>query len=248
MRRRKTINIKKQDGYIVIVTIALLATLLSVTIGSFERLKNNRQLSGYNRDSAESLLLAESAMNFMIGLYQTTSMDGDAFIDGNEVININLLPISDNLPTPYFYFVSNAGGTIDQNTPSILQRVANGEAMNLSNPLANRVVPFASNNLLISDLFVDANTRPMVFTLNGVNLFQIEAINTSGEWDAAATIAANPKIAAAWMEIVDDPNIIGSLEVYIAALAKVGRSKSYVQKLYGTVNTNLGPGVPEIVQ
>jgi len=232
--KRKSINIrKKQDGYIVIMTIILLTVLLTTSISFFQRSANNMQMTGYNRDSAESLLLAESAMNSLMGRYMTQDIDLDnpGVPDMSENITNVAAP-----PIPYIYYIA-AAGVIAQN-PAILQRVANGEAQNISNPLVSNMVPAGVNNLSIGDLFAPGAARPIVFTFAANNLLQPEPVADSTAWDNA--VLNNNQIAAAWFEAVQDPNIIGSLQVYIQSVAIVGNSKSYVQRLFGYIDTTVG--------
>jgi len=234
--KRKYIKIqKKQKGYIVLITIMLLATLLTTSLSFFERSANNMQMTGYNRDSAESLLLAESAMNSLLGQFSTRDLDVDLLIDSSETVN-PLVP----MPLPLYYmFFTSAGLLITEPTPSILQRVANGEARGMGNMLASNIVPIANNNLQISDLFVDINARPVVFTLAANNLLQTNnGILNAAAWNNA--VANNNQIAAVWLEIVQNPTLLGTLQVYIGSVAIVGNSKSYVQRLIGSVGTDLG--------
>jgi len=235
--KRKYIKIqKKQKGYIVLITIMLLATLLTTSLSFFERAASNMQMTGYNRDSAESLLLAESAMNMLLGRYiSLQDLDGDLIPDRTENVD-SLAPIPPRLY--YMYFTSN-GLLVDQPAPSILQRVANGEARGIGNALASNLVPIANNNLRIRNLFVDVNTRPIVFNLAANNLLFINnAIQTSAAWDNA--VDNNNQIAAVWFELVQNPALMGNLQIYVGSVAIVGNSRSYVQRLVGSVGTNLG--------
>ena len=229
-------NPKKQSGYILIVSVILLGVMLIATLNFFEQSADSIQMSGYSRDSSEALLLAESAMNM---LYGTFKFDGD--IDGDENIDRSegfSLQDPSPLPLPYMYFRSDLDTIgITATQPSILQRIADGEARSGTTKtavnIANNVVPELAQHLLINELF-NTNTRPVLFTLNETN--QLDFI-TDKTW--AETINENDKAAVAWLELTR-PTENGPVEIYVQAAAKVGRSINYVQKFVGTFSNTLG--------
>jgi len=231
---------KKQAGYIVILTIVLLSALLVSSLSFFERTADSMQMTGYSRDSAESMLFAESAMNLVFGQFQSGALVGDDAVSDNT----QQLTNPANMPLPYLFHVSENNPAIDQALPSILQRVADGEARNAGTAVNGSIVNVVSNNLLVENLFT-ATSQPMVFGVNdgrtgrdNSNRLLDLNITTAAGWTNA--IPDEPKIAAVWFELVQNPALAGSVQVYIQVASQVGRSKSYVQRLIGSYPTTLG--------
>ncbi len=224
-------RIRKNSGYILIVTLVLLSALLIISLNYLERTADSMQLSGYNREAAESLVLAESAMNFVYGNYNygaDLDKDGNNLVDSDQPIDINAL---NALPLPYLYFVTAAGvPAIDQALPSILQRVANGEARGTGNGINGHVVSADSQQLLVQNLYSEP-ARPLVITLGVNNELEVSANN----WADISTGAA------VWFEIVQNPVLNGSFQAYIQVVSKVGNAKSYSQRLILGLSVVLGP-------
>ncbi len=224
---------KQQSGYILVVSVILLGAMLIATLSFFEQSSESVQMSGYDRDSAEALLLAESGMNMLYGTFIFGSdINGDGDID-NEVS----FYISSPDLLPYMYFVSTvADDRISELAPSILQKIANGEARSgqarASVDVLNNRVPRVSH-LLINELYnADSGSRPVLYSLVNNKLTQ-----TNTTW---ATTRANQQTAAvAWLELIRSTTN-GPVEVYVQAAAQVGRSINYVQRFVGSYKTTLG--------
>lgn len=222
--------VSSQKGYILIITIVLLSVLLIMSLNFFKRTADSLQMSGYNRESTESLVIAESAMNFLYGRYiYNADLDGKNGID----IDVKINPSKPNeIDLPYLYYVSS-DGSIDQKNPSLLQKIANGEARNIGATINNHEVAKTTERLQIMNLYSN-KAKPIVFQFNALN--QIEQTET--EWSAVS--GNNSKAAVAWLELVKNEELEGTVQVYVQAVGKVGTSKSYVQRLIGYIPTTLG--------
>ena len=225
-----------QRASILILSIVLLLAMLIASLNFFEQTADSIQISGYNRDSSESLLFAESAMNTVFGKF---IFNGD--LDENGVIDNTVKFDFENLTLeglPYSFFIS-AGNGIDQALPSLLQRIANGEARNSGNTnnSSNNNNQFRADQttLLIKDLF--AAGEPLVFEYNAQN--QLEP--SSQNWSDFES--SNAKMAIAWFELVRNTELDGTIQIYVQSVAKVGNSKSYVQRLVGNYSDTLGINV-----
>jgi len=241
-------NPRKQSGYIIVVSIILLGAMLVATLQFFEQSKIDVQASGYNRDSAEALLLAESAANMLYGQYVFgEDIAGTNAPDRTEGFNENDLP---NLPLSYMYYrgpepAAGAGqgaGTpniIANALPSILQMVANGEALRGSRTTvatANHKVPGNAANLIVEELYSNSNgqvIKPVLYEVNANNQL---VMNTSSQWQ---TITGKKK-AAAWLELTKNPAMGNTVQIYVQAVGQVGKSKNYVQRLVGVFTNSLG--------
>jgi len=227
-------NKTRQDAYILLLSIILLLALLMASLNFFEQSADSLQISGYNRDSSESLLFAESAMNMLYGQFVfNANLDGDTEIDNNEKLNVDN---PESLPLPYSYFIT-AGNGIDQALPSLLQRIANGEARNSGSASNNNSFNTNQNELLIDNLFTASGAKPILFKFDAQNKLDIEA-NSNENWSNFSS--GKLKSAAAWLELVRNPELPGTIQVYVQSVAKVGSSKSYVQRLIGTYPNTLG--------
>jgi len=222
-----------QDAYILLLSIVLLLALLMASLNFFEQSTDSIQISGYNRDSSESLLFAESAMNMLYGQFVfDKDLDGDTEIDNIEKLNVDN---PESLPLSYSYFVT-AGNGIDQSLPSLLQRIANGEARNNGGAGNNNSFNTNQNELLIDNLFT-GTAKPILFKFDAQNKLDIVA-DSNENWSNFSS--GKLKSAAAWLELVRNPELPGTIQVYVQSVAKVGNSKSYVQRLIGTYPTTLG--------
>ena len=221
---------KRNSGYILVLTIVLLAALLVMSLSFFKRTADSLQVSGYNRYAAESLVVAESAMNMLYGRYvYNADLDGDGVKDIEERIDLKSLT---DLPLPYMYFVST-DTEIDQKLPSILQRIANGEARGEGHTLSNHQVSSDAHRLLISNL-TTSKAKPVIFQFNDSH----QLVKTSRSWTDLAS--SSEKGAAVWLELVKNEDMEGTVQVYVQAVGKAGSSKSYLQRYIGNFKTTLG--------
>ena len=230
---------KTQSGYILILTIVLLAALLGISLNFLQRTSDSLQITGYNRQSSESLLLAENALNMLYGqfMYDAT-LDDDNIPDNDEAI---LLNDQDELPVQYLYYTVNSDNEV-QSMPSILQKVANGEADGTSATISNHAVDSNILKLLVSDLYTN-KASPIIYTLNqNNNKYEV----STKSWSELEN--SNDGVAAAWMELVKNDQLAGSFQIYVQAVGKVGTSRSYVQRIYGYVQTTLGANLKPLIE
>ena len=221
---------KNQNAYILMLSIVLLLAMLIASLNFFEQSTDNIQISGYNRDSSESLLFAESAMNTLYGRFVfDKDLDNDGKADNTEKLDIDN---PGQLPLHYSYFITNGNG-IDQALPSMLQRIANGEARNNGSSGTNNTFSINQNEILVENLFTQT-AKPILFEFDAQN----KLIISNKNWTDLSS--GNSKTAAAWLELVRNPELAGTIQVYVQSIAKVGNSKSYVQRLIGTYPNTLG--------
>jgi len=232
-RRGGLKTVKSQRAYILIFSLILLALMLVASLSYFEQSSSSLQISGYNRDSSESLMLAESAMNLVYGNFVfDKDLDDDQIVDNIAPLNIDNPTAENGIPVEYAYYISNGTG-IDQQLPSLLQRVANGEARNSGGTGNGHSFSASQNVLLIENLFT-GSAKPIVFELNS----QGQLVPSTKSWATLST--THTKSAAGWLELVRNPQLEGTIQVYVQAVSKVGDSKSYVQRLIGAYPTTLG--------
>ncbi len=251
-----------QDGYILPFVLILLVMLMVGSASFFYRSAQGTQLSGATRDYDQARLLAESSMNLVFGRITNFSINTAVVNVSAAVIpciaaasapavndlNCNSVPDANEakptsftpalpLPVGYEYFLTNAAGAgITEKSPGILQRVANGEARNTGNPLADQTVPINVNALRINDLFISATLRPLLLTQgrNGLTF-------SSNTW--AAEPAAEK--AAVWLEVSRDPDPSHPTwyDLYLCSAAQVSSAKSYLQRFIGAYTDQLGAQV-----
>lgn len=229
---KKRIDPNQQRGYALLITVILLLALSMISIRFFSGSLTESKIAGYNRDAEESFQLAESALNTVYGgfIYNADFYDEDDIIDNQAVINLDEpLP----LPNPYMYFVSGSG-LIEQTVPSILQRVADGEARSTGGTVNGSQVSPTSTTLLLSNLF-NGTAQPLIFTPSDSGLQQRD--------DAWSTLPANKGKAAVWIEITRDAFQENRLYLFVQSLAQVGKSKSYIQRYIGEYSDLLGTNV-----
>ncbi|MDH5257638.1 MAG: hypothetical protein OEX07_06510 [Gammaproteobacteria bacterium] len=238
----RTINIKhggftnprRQSGYILIVTVILLGAMLLATLNYFQNSTDSIQISGFNKDSAEALLLAESAANTLYAQFKYNGdLDNDGVLDHNQTFDDST---PDLLPLFYMYYRSD-NSTINATSPSILQMIADGEARITSrgttNVTGNRV-PATAANLIVNEMSSNGNRRPVVYVINNNQL-----VISNDDW--ASAIATNNRAAVAWLELTRVSATNNSIQVYAQAVAKVGNAKNYVQRYVGVFPDSLGP-------
>lgn len=224
----------RRNGYILVITVVLLAALLIMSLKFFERSADSLQISGYNREATESLVVAESTMNMLYGWFlYNKDIDGDGTIDREEKIDVDEL---NDLPFEYLYYVSSSN-EVEQAFPSILQRIANGEARNEGGQVNSQIVLASSNRLLIDNLY-SGSQQPIVFEFDTNNRL-VQSNRLWSEIDNNNTLDG----AVAWFELVQNDALLGNYQVYVQAVGKIGHSKGYVQRLILNLKTTLGRDV-----
>lgn len=222
------------------MSILLVLVMLIGTLNFLEQSTESIQISGYNRDSSESLLLAESAMNMLYGKFRYKQ---DIDNDGSNTPDLDQTPILtdlDSLPLSYSYFVTGGTG-IDQALPSLLQRVANGEARNTGSAGNNHSFSVDQNEILVENLYTNS-ARPIIFVLNNEN----NLVPSNQTWNELKS--SNTKFAAAWLEFVNNPALEGAIQIYVQSVSKVGSSKSYVQRYVWHYSDTMGENLSPITQ
>jgi len=228
-------NLTKQSGYVLLYVTILLIALVFASSKFLERTMMSMKNSGENRDSAESLLLAESAMNLVYGQFIFDGdVDGNGSI-GNEAAIDNRIPINFNDPLPYIdlhyvYYVSDGSG-INSQIPMILQWVADGEAIAQGEGISGQIISSSTSKLIIADLFTSINSPLLYNTDETGNL-----VKQGTSWNNLIST----KKTAVWMELVCNPNDDGAAQLYVQAAAQVGDAKSYVQRYVGAYERTSG--------
>lgn len=222
---------RAQGGYALLAVVVVMSVFTVVSLQYMERTAKSIQLSGYGRDSSESLLMAEGAMNMLYGRFIfDDDIDGDDINDNTETIDSTKSP--PGIPLPYMFYVTGGHG-IDQTAPSLLQRIANGEASATSGAVENHSI--SASKLRVDDLFQGGpGTAPLLFVQDTDNAGHLKI--SHGSWNSTN----DTHKAAAWLELVQSPTQAGKIQVFVQALAQVGNSKSYVQRFAGTFSATLG--------
>lgn len=219
-----------EGGYTLITVVVVLSVFAVISLQFMDRTVKSIQVSGYSRDSTESLLLAESAMNTVYGSFiYGVDFDGDTHPDNVAALDIQQDPPV--IPLAYMYYVSGNTG-VDQTAPTLLQRVADGEATALAGRINGHAIAATTNELRISNLF-DQNVSPLVFEQDKNNPGNITRVAKT--WEQAN----GTRKAAGWLELVKNQDS-GAIEVYAEATAQVGNAKSYVQRYAGVYSNTLG--------
>lgn len=234
MRDRAHLAMKKNQGYILLLVL-LFITILMVAGGYFFiRMTSHTQASGEMRDIMRSSQLAEAGLNLVLGQYLDTQTGNSGAVTSLATFNVDsdmasIVGITNAIPNLYYITDTNAGFIINQRTPTILQRVANGEAANATSTILNspQIVTSEANPLSmlrVNDLFiVNSTTRPRLFKLNAAGLLTPSAKTSWNAEDASAKIAV-------WFEAIQNPQFNEAVDVYIQAVAEVDGVKSYVQR------------------
>lgn len=225
-----------QQGYILIFVAVILLALISLSVSFFSGSITSNKIAGYNRDAEESFMLCESALNLVYGgfIFQG-DFNQDQKVDNEQTINLdNPLP----LPNPYMYIVSD-NGKIEQTTPSILQRVADGEARAVSGTVNSASISPTSTSLMINDLFSNS-VKPILFIQDSNGIQQ-----TTGNWNS---VPNSPGKAAVWIEVIRDSVQPNKLYLFVQSAAQVGKSKSYIQRYIGGYSDILGGQVNALTE
>lgn len=223
----------KQGGYALLVVMLVFLVLAVGGSHLFTQSRLATQVSGQQRDHAEALLLAESAMNDLFGRL-ISNADISGAVGSADLSELNLSTLLPDampaLPLNYLYFIQGASASKIRSgsTPGILQGIANGEA----NAVAVGTVSGAAMsdvNRRVQDLFGTA-VRPRLYLLNDTGLSM-----SSSTW-AAVTAA---KKAAVWVEITRSAADADMMDLYVQSTAQVGQSLAYTQRYLGSTSTGL---------
>ncbi len=236
---RQNPNIRQQSGAILIFVLVVLGILIISSTQFFSMATDSTKISGASRDSSESILLTESAMENLRGQF-INNLDYAGDVDvalcdfgGTSVDKCEAGDIRENMTAPvtflmpYMYFVSDAAA-LDQDQPSLLQTIANGEGAfdESSSQLASQIVSSATTQLRVNDLFANS-FKPLLFTVNDNGLLVDSA---AADWDAET----GTHKAAAWIEVILNPDDDEAIDLYVQAVAQVGSSRSFLQRYVGS--------------
>lgn len=241
-------KIRQQSGFILIFSIIFMFIMVTYSTHFFYRATENTIISGSDRDSKKALLLAESAMEYLRGVFVTNRLDTEMTIrltscnDGSgkstDLCEAGLLQQNmtapDNYLFPYMYYVSNGAG-LDVNKPSLLQRVVDGEASQVTAAvLSSQNINANTSTLRISDLF--SNTfEPRLYITNDKGRLVASIAN---DW----VDETYPEKAAAWMEVIQNPVNSDAVDLIVQTVAQVGKAKSYMQRYVGTLRKTTALG------
>lgn len=230
---------RRQAGFILPFALVLLVILIMLSAGFFNRSADSAAFSGATRDSGQALLLAESALNRLYGQFASgKNVDGQSGADKDDIKGLRTVMATPPSPLNVKYVFYRTGGAgIDQASPDILQRVANGEARNTGATLATQGVANGTAMFKTNNLFVSSAMRPMLYVRDSTGL----SASGAASWDAET----GAEKVAVWIELTRNPTHSGWLDVYVQAVAQVGAAKAYVQRYIGAYTDNLG-GAPVV--
>ncbi len=227
---------RRERGYLLIVIAVLLTTLMVVTTQFMARSAQNTRMAEITRDNAQSLQLAESVSNLLHGyLSYNGDLNKDGIPDKDQIV-VDLVKPPAKLPLPYVFFVTS-GKEIDQAKPSILQRVADGEARSVKTGASSQAIKQDKRHLSVQGLF-GKDFAPLVYVIDDKG----DLVPSTKNWKDEKSYQR----ATAWIELVRSPG--GSLLFYVAAVGAVGDSQSYVQRFIGEASETLGGGIGPLNQ
>jgi len=249
--------LRHERGITMILVLLLLIIAVAASAFFNNSMVNSTRISGANRDNSASLLLAESAMETLRGRllnemdddYGGESDSCDDSCEIHEIVLEGYLASSTDVlsmltEADYVFFAGNGTSGISEFRPSVLQKVANGEAAMLGSGtrVTSQEVASSMDEILCQDLFTGGT--PMLFTTGpGMDWAGSATTNTNhllvasayASWDEQqAGNDFNKTIAAAWTEITLNPADSNAMDVWVQAIAQVGWSKSYLQRYIGT--------------
>jgi len=260
----RTYTPKQNGAALITMVMIMLVILMSSSVYLNSRMKTSTKLSGSERDNSEAFLYAESTMELLRGRFinnldtQNSAVSG-ACDDGTgtspdkcetgliqQYIQNPIGNLVDNNLMPYMFYVTAAGiNTIDQTTPMLLQRIADGEALKPNNAgaginIVSNSVPIAVTTLNLNDLFDSGS--PFLFTTNNNGLL-IDS-------NAASWTALNTSVKSmAWIEVIRNPSDNQAIDLYVQAVAQSGNSKRYLQSYIGTYGAQtLGTSLAGLIE
>jgi|GEM_PF-1734863 len=263
MRTHPTLHQRSHaKGFILLFVLILLIGLMVTSAGFFYRATDSTKISGTERDYDQALMLAEAGSNLVAGRFfnlDTTQytltgctgttavgdMDCDGELDnsqGRVSSTASAIPNSPLNPLPYqFYMSTTVSGGITQSSPSLLQRVADGEARNSGSSQNSREILTSVQYLRIRDLFSNtdapgnpaAKIRPLLFVQDANGLTR-----STNKWQDES---ASEKVAV-WLEVTKnpDPNNSQWSDIYLCSAAQVGNAKAYLLRFMGSYSNVFG--------
>ncbi|MDH4273968.1 MAG: hypothetical protein OEW08_02900 [Gammaproteobacteria bacterium] len=226
----------RQRGYVLLLVLVLLSALMVGSVQFMARTATGAQISGTTRDTEETSLLAENAANLVLGRFMNgADLNGDTVADNTQLrINPNAL---DNAPTLPYAFIVSTGLTqgIAQTRPTLLQRIADGEAHGVAAPTDTSDYAYAPQilhdnvtQLRVQQLF--ATGAPLIFTATADGAL----ITSATTWTEPAA-----RKAAVWLELVRQPKDDAYIGIYVQATAQIGNTRAHLQRFGGFLHTSL---------
>jgi len=266
-------QIQRQSGYVLILTVMFLLILMGTSSQFYVRSLENTRLSGVERDKDLSFLTAEAAMNDLFLRVANDVYDAgplSPFTTPDPKLNKSCLKdpaptaclltaitpnlgdskkLHGQLPT-YIYHITTVDG-MDTPNPGILQGIANGESQNVAfaQVAASSFAAPALNTdltLRINDLY-SATKSPISYRVDGTtgsltSVATVSPTNFDTMGNIGGGVVTTPGVkAAAWLEFTPGP--IGTINIYVQAVAQVGDAITYLQQLIiagATLNTLSG--------
>ena len=228
---------QKQQGYVLFLVIIFVTVIFGSSASFLVKSVQHSNESGSIRDMSESLLMAESAMNRVMGQFLSSDDSQKAvnlpiFIDNEDSLAGIMAQI------PYLYYINKTDSSdtreINQTSPSLLQIISNGEAANAGfiDLVSPKIVTSDAdplNALRINDLFDDTGLfRPFLFTMDPSNGF----LTTSNalSWDSETSIEK----VAVWLEAIQNETNSETVDIFVQAAAEIDGIKSYTQQYVGS--------------
>lgn len=239
-----------QGGLALVLVLVLLLITTLASVFFYNSMVGSTRMSGANRDNTASLQLAESALELLRGGFSNqldSSVDpadinaadcttagalGPHSLDNCEAYEV-IRDLNSNghitdviAPLDYIFFVSDGGPGLTEIRPSILQKVANGEADNTSSAVAaDQVVAEGTAKMTINDLFGNSH-KPLIWAMNENGLLVASPLSWTGE--------TTQEKAAAWLELTRNEDDDTAMDIWAQAVGQTGFSRSYLQRYVGT--------------
>lgn len=237
---------KKQTGFVVIFVCVFMSALLLVA-AQFHRYSYQHMLnSGFTRTGFEAEILAESALNLMMGEFLSGR---DYFVNGiADIEEARSLVLLQNDPVqmdrlldtlPYMMYIK-LNGALDEITltqPQLLQSLANGAGQGSTQGNANydRHYFYADNDqalvLDIADLFSDKRRPVLLVQDQDTGLLRRSDVQHWGNESSDIKLAA-------WMELVRSSGAPEDVDIYVQVFAEVHGTRRYTQRHLLTVPAN----------
>jgi hypothetical protein len=267
MRQSPLANRITQNGYTLVLVTVFLFILGAASIQFFNQSTESVKISGASRDSTQSLVIAEAAMEYLRGKF-INDLDTNATtkVSSCETNAITLdkceaSTIQKNITDPnsslfhYMYYINDSSAPNNQGIteiiPDILQTVATNEKTimppdditTVTPSLSGPVVAKGQTNLGINDLFVNSTQHPFLFGVDEDGALSVVDFSSDlSKWTNAwfrddefglQNLKSHMK-AAAWFEIIKNPDDPTSVDVFVQAASQVGYAKSYTQRYVGS--------------
>jgi len=231
------LNMRRESGFsLILVMVVIIILSLGATM-FMGRSGDDMSAGASRRDSDLSQGLAEAAASLLLSRFISEDV-AIADIDGDDIAD-RLAGYADLAAAPSVLALGYSFYPESGDTTSPIQRIATGESTGATSPLASSVVPAASSQISVNDLFVSETIRPLLFTQGATGF------STSNQtWSAEQS----PNKAAVWFEYELNAEHEKWADVYVASMGQVGRAKSYVRRYVGSYTDQLGGMISPITE